>query len=96
MIGGRKPAAIILDQWIAGMSSGEFVRRLRASPFADIPVLMLSGSPAARKLGQDLDAVLQKPVENTTLVRAVDRLIGPKRSARTFAAPADAPMQHVA
>ena len=96
MVGGTKPAAIILDQWIAGMSSGEFVRRLRASPFADVPVLMLSGSPAARKFGQDLDAVLQKPVEDTTLVRAVDKLIGPKRRTRMFADPADSPMQHVA
>jgi CheY-like chemotaxis protein len=78
------------------MSSGEFVRRLRASPFADVPILMLSGSPAARKLRQDLDAVLQKPVEETTLVRAVDKLVGPKRTARTSAAPANAPMQQVA
>lgn len=96
MARGTKPAAIILDQWIGGMSSGEFVRRLRASPFADVPVLMLSGSPVARKFGQDLDAVLQKPVEDTTLVRAVDKLIGPKRSTRMFAGPADSPMQQVA
>lgn len=96
LLGGTKPAAIILDQWIAGMSSGEFVRRLRASPFADVPVLMLSGSPAARKLGQDLDAVLQKPVENTTLVRAVDKLIGPGRPARMFADPSQFSMRQVA
>jgi DNA-binding response OmpR family regulator len=96
LVGGTKPAAIILDQWIAGMSSGEFVRRLRASPFADVPILMLSGSPAARKFGQDLDAVLQKPVENTTLVRAVDKLIGPRRSARTFTDAAAFPMLQVA
>jgi DNA-binding response OmpR family regulator len=93
MIGGTKPAAIILDQWIAGMSSGEFVRRLRASRFADVPVLMLSGSPPARKFGQDLDAVLQKPVESTTLVRAVDKLVatsslGPARVAASTAAAA--------
>jgi FixJ family two-component response regulator len=96
MVAGTKPAAIVLDQWIVGMSSGEFVRRLRASPFADVPVLMLSGSPAARKFAQDLDAVLQKPVENTTLVRAVDRLIGPKRRGHVFADPPAFPMQQVA
>jgi DNA-binding response OmpR family regulator len=96
MVGGTTPAAVILDQWIAGMSSGEFVRRLRASAFADVPVLMLSGSPPARKFGQDLDAVLQKPVESTTLVRAVDKLIGPKRSARIFVDPADVPLRQVA
>jgi len=93
MVGGTKPAAIILDQWIAGMSSGEFVRRLRASRFADVPVLMLSGSPPARRFGQDLDAVLQKPVETTTLVRAVDKLVatsslGPARVAASSAAAA--------
>ena len=96
VVAGTQPAAIILDQWIAGMSSREFVRRLRASPFADVPVLMLSGSPAARNFGTDLDAVLRKPVESTTLVRAVDKLIGPKRSARTFAETADFPMRQVA
>ena len=96
LVTGTKPAAIVLDQWIGGMSSGEFVRRLRASRFADVPVLMLSGAPAARKVGQYLDAVLQKPVEYTTLVRAVDKLIGPKRSARAFANPAASPMQQVA
>jgi len=96
MVKGTKPAAIILDQWIAGMSSGEFICRLRASRFADVPVLMLSGAPPARKFGQDLDAVLQKPVENTTLVRAVDKLIGPKRIPQTFANLGDAAMQQVA
>jgi len=96
MIGGTKPAAIILDQWIAGMSSGEFLRQLRASRFADVPVLMLSGAPPARRFGQDLDAVLQKPVESTTLVRAVDKLIGPKRRPRTFADAGDSALQQVA
>ena len=31
VVAGTQPAAIILDQWIAGMSSREFVRRLRES-----------------------------------------------------------------
>lgn len=79
LLAGTRPAAIVLDQWITGMSSGEFVQRLRESAFADIPVVMLSGAPAARKFAQDLDAVLRKPVETTTLVRAVDKLIGAKR-----------------
>jgi CheY-like chemotaxis protein len=96
LAGGAKPAAIVLDQWIAGMSSGEFVRRLRTSAFADIPVLMLSGAPAARKLAQDLDAILRKPVETTTLVRAVDKLIGAKRRPPVRAPSSDAAMRQVA
>lgn len=96
MVKGTTPAAIILDQWIAGMSSGEFLRQLRASRFADVPVLMLSAAPPSRRFGQDLDAVLQKPVETTTLVRAVDKLIGPKRHARAFANGGDSALQQVA
>jgi DNA-binding response OmpR family regulator len=96
LVAGAKPAAIVLDQWILGMSSGEFVGRLRASAFADIPLLMLSGSPAARKVVQDLDAVLQKPVESATLVRAVDKLIGARRRAPVRAQPSLRAMQQVA
>lgn len=96
LVAGAKPAAIVLDQWIAGMSSGDFVRRLRASAFADIPVLLLSGAPAARKFGQDLDASLRKPVESTTLVRVIDKLIGTKRRARVVAERPDGAMRQVA
>lgn len=96
LLAGAKPAAIVLDQWIMGMSSGEFVGRLRASAFADIPLLMLSGAPAAWKVVQDLDAVLQKPVESTTLVRAVDRLIGARRRPPMRAQPPVGAMQQVA
>ena len=96
LVAGAKPAAIVLDQWIAGMSSGEFVRRLRGSAFTDIPVLMLSGSPATRKLGQDLDAVLRKPVESTTLVRALDKLIGAERRPALRVPRSDATMRQVA
>src|SRR5689334_92077 len=96
LVSGANPAAIVLDQWIAGMSSSEFVRRLRASAFADIPVVMLSGAPAAWKLAQDLDAILRKPVENTTLVRAVDKLIEARRRPPVRAQPSAAAMLQVA
>jgi DNA-binding response OmpR family regulator len=79
LVAGAKPAAIVLDQWIVGMSSGEFVARVRASAFANIPLLMLSGAPAAGRFGQDLDDTLRKPVESATLVRAIDKLVGAKR-----------------
>jgi len=96
LVAGTKPAAIVLDQWITGMSSGEFVHRLRGSAFSDIPILMLSGAPAARKLAQDLDAVLRKPVETTTLVRAVDKLIGARRRPPVRAPSSAAAMLQVA
>jgi DNA-binding response OmpR family regulator len=71
---GASPALIILDLWLTGMSSGEFVRRLRASHHARTPVLVLSGSKSKDDIAADVDAVSQKPIEATTLVRVVDRL----------------------
>ena len=70
-----RPALIILDLWLPGMSSGEFVRRLRASRHARIPVLVLSGSPGSNRCEADVDAVSQKPIEATTLIRAIDKLV---------------------
>jgi DNA-binding response OmpR family regulator len=73
---GARPAAIVLDLWLAGaMSSGEFVRRLRASGAAEVPILVLSGSRAVAQIESDVDAVTHKPVEATALVRALDDLV---------------------
>jgi CheY-like chemotaxis protein len=72
---GANPAAIVSDLWMPGMSGGEFVRALRASKYASIPVLILSGSHSNNEIEYDADAFETKPVEATTLVRAVDRLV---------------------
>lgn len=71
---GLRPSAIVLDLWLTEMSSGELVRRLRASPLADVPILILSGARPAAHIEADVDAVLRKPADATTLVRAVDKL----------------------
>ena len=71
---GAKPAVVILDLWIAGMTSGEFVRRLRTSSARRVPVMVLSGSRSAHHLPADVDAVSEKPIEATSLVRLVDKL----------------------
>jgi DNA-binding response OmpR family regulator len=81
---GAQPAAIVLDLWLPGaMSSGELVQRLRASRSAPVPILVLSGSRAVEQLEADVDAIIQKPIEATALVRALDRLV--RRSAKTGA-----------
>ena len=72
---GEEPAAIILDLWLRGMSSGEFIRRLRASRASTVPVLVLSGSREAEQTEFDVEAVCRKPIEATALVRAVDKLV---------------------
>src|SRR5262245_50116955 len=73
---GARPALIVLDLWILGMTSGEFIRRLRASEHAKVPVLVLSGSQSTDAVSSSVDAVSQKPIEATALVRVVDRLVG--------------------
>jgi CheY-like chemotaxis protein len=80
---GLRPALIILDLWLPGMSSGEFVRRLRASPHPRIPVLVLSATPGGHHCEADVDSITQKPIEATTLVRTVDKLV--RVSVRTAA-----------
>ena len=73
---GVRPALIILDLWLPGMSSSEFVRRLRASHHARVPVLVLSGTPGkGDRVESEVDAISQKPIEATTLVRVVDKLV---------------------
>jgi DNA-binding response OmpR family regulator len=90
---GAQPAAIVLDLWLAGgaMSSGEFVRRLRASSAAPVPILVLSGSRSVELLESEVDAIVHKPIEATALVRALDGLL--RRSAKSGAARRPRPSQ---
>jgi len=69
-----EPALIILDLWIPGMGSAAFIRRLRASPHAQVPVVVFSAASSVAQVDLDVDAVLSKSSESTALVRAVDRL----------------------
>lgn len=95
---GLDPAVIVLDLWLRGMSSGEFVRGLRGSRAAGVAVLVLSGAPSAEHVEADVDAVSRKPMEATSLVRAVDELVrkrgrrAPARAPRRPAGPAAAPV----
>jgi DNA-binding response OmpR family regulator len=86
-ISGTQPASIILDLWLNGMSSGEFIRRLRASRQAAVPVLVLSGARSAEQIEADVDAVVQKPIEACALVRAIDKLVCAGRMALAAALP---------
>jgi DNA-binding response OmpR family regulator len=91
---GAEPAVVILDLWLPGMSSSEFIRRLRASRASALPILVLSGAPAAEHTEADVDAVCQKPIEATALVHAVDKLVR-LRSRRQRAAPLRVPRRQV-
>jgi CheY-like chemotaxis protein len=71
---GPEPALIVLDLWIPGMGSAAFIRRLRASPHAQVPVMLFSAAGSVAQVDLDADAVLSKSSESTAVVRAVDRL----------------------
>ena len=72
---GARPAGIVLDLWLPGMSGGEFIERLRASGNSAIPIVVLSGAGWSERMECEADAAFRKPVEASELVRAVDRLV---------------------
>src|SRR3954454_22456903 len=69
------PAAIVLDGWLHGTTSGELIRRVRASRHAATPIIVLSGTRSWERVDHDADAVCNKTGDATTLVRTVDRLV---------------------
>jgi CheY-like chemotaxis protein len=70
---GNRPGLILLDLMMPRMDGEQFLKKLRSSPFAAIPVVILSGNSAARKKARDLDAkcCLMKPVEFEELLDTV-------------------------
>ena len=95
LVAGAQPAIIVLDLWLQGMSSAEFVRRLRASDRAGVRVLLLSASASVAASEIDCDAVARKPLEPTSLVRAVDKLARSyRRKAAARALPGSSPPRH--
>lgn len=84
---GAQPSVIILDLWVPGMSSAAFVRWLRASVHARLPVLVLSGAHALERIELDVDAVLRKPFDASALMRAVDKLVRRRPAIKSATAP---------
>jgi FixJ family two-component response regulator len=70
---GAQPAVVIMDLWLPGMSSAELIQRLRRSACGRLPVIVLSGDRVSEQMERDVEFVLRKPVELTTLIRAIDR-----------------------
>ncbi len=70
---GLRPALILLDLIMPRMDGEQFLRQLRGSRFANIPVIVISGHSAAEKKAQELNATscLMKPVEVDQLLKTV-------------------------
>ncbi len=69
-----RPACLILDQHMPHMTGLELTARLRTAG-EDLPVLLITGSPspaiASRAAQLGVEAVLEKPLNEDTLLRFV-------------------------
>jgi CheY-like chemotaxis protein len=74
---GSRPALILLDLMMPGMDGEEFLRKMHASRFAKIPVVIMSGHGGGQKASRELYGVscLMKPVELDELLQTVRRMV---------------------
>jgi len=73
---GARPSLILLDMMMPRLDGEGFFRAMRSNPnTADIPVVILTGHPSARKKAVELGAAgcLVKPVELLDLLSAIRR-----------------------
>ena len=73
---GDRPALILLDMMMPRIDGEGFLKALRGNPnTADIPVVILTGHPEARRKAAELGTAgcLMKPVELVELLHAIDQ-----------------------
>ena len=73
---GYRPSLILLDMMMPRLDGEGFLRAMRTNPsMADIPVVIITGHPAARKKAAELGAAgcLVKPVDLADLLSAIHR-----------------------
>ena len=73
-----RPAAIILDLYLAGQNCSDYVRELRsAEQTAEVPIIVISIMDEARKvLSYGADQFLRKPVDQETFCSALYSVAG--------------------
>jgi CheY-like chemotaxis protein len=71
----ERPSLILLDLMMPRMDGEQFMKTLRSSPFADIPVIIMSGYREAADKARQLNGncCLMKPVEFDELMAVVHR-----------------------
>jgi len=70
---GARPRLILLDLMMPRMDGEQFLREMRSSKSANIPVVIIAGHCTARDKAQQLKAVscLMKPIEFDDLLRTL-------------------------
>ncbi len=79
---GARPAVILLDLMMPRMDGEQFLKQIRTSKFAKIPVVVISGHSIAPKKARELnaDCCLMKPVEFNELLKTVRRFVQDRSS----------------
>jgi CheY-like chemotaxis protein len=74
---GHTPALILLDLMMPRMDGQEFLTRLRAGPYRDVPVVLISGHLGSASKAKELgaDGWLGKPLHYDELLSVVDRFV---------------------
>lgn len=77
---GEKPRRILLDLMMPQMDGEQFLRNLRSSSMANIPVVIMSGHGSAQEKARELqaDGCLTKPFDLDQLLATVRRFTAPE------------------
>ena len=79
----QPPNVILVDWTLPDMSGGELVTQLRASTpeLAEVPVVIVSGSPSVKALAEGIGAVpCSKPCDVDQLLAAIERAMAARSS----------------
>jgi DNA-binding response OmpR family regulator len=70
---GHRPALILLDLMLPRLDGEQFLKQVRMGPFADVPVVVLSGHSDGKNKAHALKVAsyLNKPVEADELLNTV-------------------------
>jgi CheY-like chemotaxis protein/two-component sensor histidine kinase len=73
---GSLPDIILLDLMMPNMDGWEFrLVQKREPQWANVPVIAMSGLNSPQAAAMDADAFLQKPIDEQTLLRTIDRVV---------------------
>jgi DNA-binding response OmpR family regulator len=72
---GRQPTVIVLDIALGDMSGSQCVRAIRASQWADVPVLIFSGWGRIERFGLDVDGIVTKRGEPDMIVGQIRHMV---------------------
>lgn len=81
VLGQQQPNLLIVDLALPGMDGWEFLKLVRGMPAtADVPIVAVtafhSTSVAQQAIAAGFDAYFPKPIEATSFVRELERVIG--------------------